>query len=1107
MGIKLRWIFLFIFCILSTAFILFASDARLIDLHIKAGKLDEALEMYDKLLQFQPKNAQLHIEAGQVNLLAGYENKALQQFEKACLLGVHSEQLLSDLYHLYQKDENREKMIEMLNGLLALQPGNESLHLQMAELYEWNAQPQKALQHYQLLADKDPLNAEYLLKISAIYRHMRQFGEAIPRVEKYVQIRPNDRSARFLLADLHLASGNTGRASELFEEILQQDKENLAIREKLAEIYTWKNKPGKAFSHLEYLANRANTGAQSKKQFLQLAQRYEPLRAIRFLENRLKADTLNVALRQELADLFLYLGRPHAALFHLQKQLENEPKNNDAREKIARLLVQIDEPVQAQKYYRAIFDYGDTSRSTIDWLLQSYSFRKQYHELLNLHQDMLDRQISTYNDRRAWAQTLFKTGKLIPAISAYSKLLAQKPEDAETRVELAYALEADGQSPEANRILSQGLDEHKLEGTEYLLTCLRFFSRENSPDRSLTCYRLLAQKFPENSEYNRGLRQELIRNGNYREALTAIDEWSQTHPTTLKDQVQIAMLYWKLGNTKAMRQALPKAGADLNEQRQLAAYFFDAAMFDEAIGAALKVIRQVPADSALLRTIGLAYAWNNRPHMAMKILQKFHRDYSGDYESHYHLAEIYRSNNKQRQARVEFEKSLHLLDAEIQRKNSRLVRARILASQGELVKARTIYKNLLQDSPADIYVQLDYISTLIAADALDEAAAKLNNFRRIRPNDIQAKQLQSTLYFKQGRPRKSLQILEQIAKTTSVNSGQLLDMADLHFMLGDWSQAKDNLEAALKIDPQNEAARLRLFRLRRDNFPAFASEFEFARQSNRFEKQVYSALCAIARTRPLQLFLRMESVQLFDNNAADSTTRYNTLNIHTISRLSDRLRLRSRLGINQTNGESDISANAVATWIYRGADAVNFRYVHKDIWQDLQYATYLGGRQSGLKISGNLHMANNWNFQGSYARYANSFADTSLTMGSVQYINLQTGYNFKALPGLNLNYNLYSYSYSNINQSLELASFLENETVHNLGTRYSYSTPRFYFDFGGSVGYRMHNADLTYYGDLNLEYMLLRNFRFGSTMRYGSDKELLVDGQTFEVLLNLGIFY
>ncbi|KAA3656912.1 MAG: tetratricopeptide repeat protein, partial [Calditrichaeota bacterium] len=302
MGIKKRWIAFFLVGILGITVLLYASDTRLIDLHVKSGEYEEAIRLYENVLFTQPQNARLHYELANVFLLADRSNEALEYLHKAYALGDNSDRLLRQLYSAYQKNENRNGMITMLETLVKRHPKDRNQRAQLAALYAWADQPDAAITHYRYLLEHEPDNAEFVYKLSSLYQADQSYAKAAVVLENYRTYAPSDEKASHLLADVYLADGRWKKAAAYYEQFVRDNPADIALRDRLVEIYKWKKKAPRALPHLHYLADAEFASrATYRNQFLALSRQYEPLHAVHYLENRLKMEPENTNVHLELA--------------------------------------------------------------------------------------------------------------------------------------------------------------------------------------------------------------------------------------------------------------------------------------------------------------------------------------------------------------------------------------------------------------------------------------------------------------------------------------------------------------------------------------------------------------------------------------------------------------------------------------------------------------------------------------------------------------------------------------------------------------------------------------------------------------------------------------
>lgn len=332
-------------------------------------------------------------------------------------------------------------------------------------------------------------------------------------------------------------------------------------------------------------------------------------------------------------------------------------------------------------------------------------------------------------------------------------------------------------------------------------------------------------------------------------------------------------------------------------------------------------------------------------------------------------------------------------------------------------------------------------------------------------------------------------------------------MADLHLLVGDWVAARNKLESALKIDPKNEAARARLFRLRRDYGTEIATVYSTEQQSSRFQRRMYSALLTFAKSSLGQFIFRADHVMPSDATDSGPQPDYDRFSVTARSRLNDQWQAQASTALNRQSAVQDVTSSAVTSWFYRPGDALKLRLFYNQIWREIVFAETLGGRQRGVHFSGGLHPIPRLHLQTGFAHSTNILAMPDIAMGTLNQFNVQSDYQFQSLENMLLSYNFYRYDYSGVNNSHELSQFLNDDDVHNIGVRFNYDTNGFYINLGGSLGYQMNRNEMSYFTDVNLEYMLLRNLRLRSEMSYGTENRTYVQGDSYKFLLDLGYFY
>lgn len=161
--------------------------------------------------------------------------------------------------------------------------------------------------------------------------------------------------------------------------------------------------------------------------------------------------------RLELGDLLSGAGRFDEAAVQYRKVLEQQPENEAARVRLARVLAWTGKGEEAIRLFTALPESAMTSDDRM--LIADYSIgRRQYdmaiRQLLAVLQDTPD------NDdaRLKLAEVYSWSDRLDAAFEQYERLLKRHPEDVQIRRKYAQALSWAGRNEDAIRELKRTLD-------------------------------------------------------------------------------------------------------------------------------------------------------------------------------------------------------------------------------------------------------------------------------------------------------------------------------------------------------------------------------------------------------------------------------------------------------------------------------------------------------------------------------------------------------------------------------------------------------------------------------------------------------------------------
>ncbi|GLR95070.1 tetratricopeptide (TPR) repeat protein [Bradyrhizobium liaoningense] len=171
-----------------------------------AGRLDEALRVFDKAIQLKPSDAELWRQMGDALISARRNSEALLSFRRALELDPGHADAAYKLGHLLHEAGAHEEALANLDHSINLRPGYaQALHTRalilhgLGRIEEATADCRRAVQ-------LDPKNADTLGNLGALLRAQGHLEEALSFFDRSLKIKPNSGKAivgrASILADL-----------------------------------------------------------------------------------------------------------------------------------------------------------------------------------------------------------------------------------------------------------------------------------------------------------------------------------------------------------------------------------------------------------------------------------------------------------------------------------------------------------------------------------------------------------------------------------------------------------------------------------------------------------------------------------------------------------------------------------------------------------------------------------------------------------------------------------------------------------------------------------------------------------------------------------------
>jgi tetratricopeptide (TPR) repeat protein len=162
-----------------------------------------------------------------------------------------------------------------------------------------------------------------------MYKGRENFTEAWRNLSKAIVIEPKNSTYKSEMANIQYMRRAFYEAIPLYEEILQQDEDNLIVLTRLAEMYSMSPQKLKGMKYAERAAQLRPTDGNV---FLTLAQTYMEVdyykEAIKLFQEAEKLLPENKNIPYKIANCYLKMGKNRESVAYYQKSVDLDPNNS-----------------------------------------------------------------------------------------------------------------------------------------------------------------------------------------------------------------------------------------------------------------------------------------------------------------------------------------------------------------------------------------------------------------------------------------------------------------------------------------------------------------------------------------------------------------------------------------------------------------------------------------------------------------------------------------------------------------------------------------------------------------------------------------------------------
>ncbi|EKR64123.1 tetratricopeptide repeat protein [Leptospira weilii str. 2006001853] len=189
----------------------------------KEGKYSEAAQLYESLIQSQPKYQKSYLNLGALYSKQSNSRKAIEIYQKALEIGKTPELYYNIGVELYRIGEI-ETAIRSLKKSLEIEKRFLKSHILLAYCYRQLEKDDKTELYFTNAIRLDPKNQMALTALATLYFEKERWKECLETANKVNKLYPGDSRMQVLLSEVYTRLGNFKQSFEILKQATTQSK-------------------------------------------------------------------------------------------------------------------------------------------------------------------------------------------------------------------------------------------------------------------------------------------------------------------------------------------------------------------------------------------------------------------------------------------------------------------------------------------------------------------------------------------------------------------------------------------------------------------------------------------------------------------------------------------------------------------------------------------------------------------------------------------------------------------------------------------------------------------------------------------------------------------
>jgi protein O-mannosyl-transferase len=295
------------------------------------GRIAEASDCYQRILEFEPDGVQAHERLASIYLEQGNTEKALQHYREILRVQPDSAVTLNNIGAALVRQARHEEAIEAFKRALELKPDYAEAHYNLALVWATQRQFNEAIPHF-LAAERQYPRAAAYNNLGLALAGVQRGDEAIRTYRRAIELDPEMVEAWVNLGNALARKDDLNGALENYQKALEMDSKNPAILNNLGHVFLRTGQFAKAITNFEAALQINPDFAQARfNRASALVAQQRPSAAIEEFERLLAGGNENPQIYLGKARALSQMGRTDEATVALGSALRLKPDYLEAK--------------------------------------------------------------------------------------------------------------------------------------------------------------------------------------------------------------------------------------------------------------------------------------------------------------------------------------------------------------------------------------------------------------------------------------------------------------------------------------------------------------------------------------------------------------------------------------------------------------------------------------------------------------------------------------------------------------------------------------------------------------------------------------------------------